>query len=149
MDRDQIQQMINEAIRSHQHDGNGATQVNVDDLFGAVMQIQKTLELIDGHNIQFGTTTGTKIGTSTSQLFAFYNTTPVNQPNALTAQDTSITHTAPGTPDFAIQDLTQTTPFGFATKDEGNTVLQVILNLQVRLAEVEARLEELGLVASN
>lgn len=68
---------------------------------------------------------------------------------ALTAQSTALTHTAPGTPDYAIQDLTQTTPFGFVTKDEGNTVLSVIANLQTRLAEVEARLEALGLVAAN
>ena len=67
----------------------------------------------------------------------------------LTTQDTSITHTSPSTPDFAIQDLTQTTPFGFVTQDEGNTVLQVILNLQVRVLELENRLEELGLVVSN
>lgn len=67
----------------------------------------------------------------------------------LTTQLTSITHTAPGTPDYAVQDLTTTTPFGFVSKDEGNTVLSVILNLQVRLAEVEARLEAAGIVASN
>lgn len=68
---------------------------------------------------------------------------------ALTTQDTTITHTAPGTPDYAIQDLTQTSPFGFVTADEGNTVLKVIANLQTRLAEVEARLEALGVVAAN
>ena len=68
---------------------------------------------------------------------------------ALTAQATSITHIAPDTPDFAIQDLTNSSGFGFATKDEGNTVLSVILNLQTRLAEVEARLEAAGFVAAN
>lgn len=109
----------------------------------------KDLEFDDGRNIHVSAGVGTKIGTTTTQKIGFWNTTPVNQPDALTAQDTSITHTSPGTPDFAIQDLTQTTPFGFVTQDEGNTVLQVILNIQVRLAEVEARLEELGLVASN
>ncbi len=72
-----------------------------------------------------------------------------SQGAALTAQSTTITHTAPGTPDYAIQNLTQTTPFGFVTADEGNTVLAVIANLQARLAEVEARLEALGLVAAN
>lgn len=71
------------------------------------------------------------------------------QPAALTAQLTSITHTAPGTPDYAVQDLVQNTGFGFATADEGNTVLGVILNLQTRLAEVEARLEAIGAVAAN
>jgi hypothetical protein len=79
----------------------------------------------------------------------FYGTTPVVQGAALTTQLTSITSTAPGTDDFAIQDLTQTTPFGFVTKDEGNTVLAVIANLQARLAQVEARLETVGLIASN
>jgi len=70
-----------------------------------------------------------------------------DQGAALTAQDTSITHTAPGTPDFAIQDLTNSSPFGFVTQDEGNTVLQVILNLQTRVAELESRLQAHGLIA--
>lgn len=68
---------------------------------------------------------------------------------ALTVQDTAITHAAPGAPDYAIQALTQTSPFGFVTADEGHTVLKVIANLQARLAEVEARLEALGIVAAN
>jgi hypothetical protein len=79
----------------------------------------------------------------------FYGTTPVVQGAALTTQLTSITSTAPGTPDYAIQDLTQTTPFGFVTKDEGNSVLSVIANLQARLAQVESRLETVGLIAAN
>ncbi len=68
---------------------------------------------------------------------------------ALTAQLTTITHTEPGTPDYAIQGVTSTSPFGFVTADEGNSVLKVIANLQTRLAEVEARLEALDLIASN
>lgn len=68
---------------------------------------------------------------------------------ALTTQLTSITHTAPSTPDYAVQALVQNTGFGFVTADEGNTVLSVILNLQVRLAQVEARLEGVGIVAAN
>jgi len=73
-------------------------------------------------------------------LISFYAGTPVVRGAALTTQLTSITHTAPGTPDYAIQNMTQTTPWGFATQDEGNTVLSVILNLQTRVAELEARL---------
>tara|TARA_R110000868_G_C10425849_1_gene723813 strand:- start:125 stop:451 length:327 start_codon:yes stop_codon:yes gene_type:complete len=79
----------------------------------------------------------------------FYGTTPVVQGAALTTQLTSITSTAPSTADYAIQDLTQSTPFGFVTKDEGNSVLAVIANLQARLAQVESRLETVGLIASN
>jgi len=107
------------------------------------------LTMADAKNIILNTTTGTKIGTATTQKLGFYNATPVAQPAALTAQLTTITHTAPGSDDFAIQNLTNSSPFGFVTADEGNTVLKVIANLQARLAEVEARLEALGLVAAN
>jgi hypothetical protein len=105
------------------------------------------LQVADAGNIQVGTTTGTKIGTSTSQKIGFFDATPVAQPTELTDELTSITHTAPGTPDYAIQDLVQNTGFGFVTKDEGNTVLAVILNLQTRLNELETRLAALGLIA--
>ncbi len=79
----------------------------------------------------------------------FYGTTPVAQGAALTAQLTTVTFTAPGTPDYAIQDLVAATGYGFVTADEGQTVLSVIANLQARLAQVEARLETVGLIASN
>lgn len=52
---------------------------------------------------------------------------------------TTITHTAPGTPDYAVQDLINSSAYGFVTKDEGNTVLSVIKNLQQRVADLEAR----------
>lgn len=54
---------------------------------------------------------------------------------------TTITHTAPGTPDYAIQNLTTSTPYGFVSEDEGNTVLSVIKNLQQRVLDLEARLK--------
>ncbi len=66
---------------------------------------------------------------------------------AMTAQFTTITHTAPGTPDYAIQDLTQTNPYGFVSKDEGNSVLKVIANLQTRVAELEDALQAANLLA--
>lgn len=53
---------------------------------------------------------------------------------------TTITHTAPGTPDYAVQDLINSSAYGFVTKDEGNSVLSVVKNLQVRVADLEARL---------
>ncbi len=52
---------------------------------------------------------------------------------------TTITHTAPGTPDYAIANITSSTPFGFSTQDEGNTILSVIKNLQVRVLDLEQR----------
>ena len=70
----------------------------------------------------------------------------VPEVSALTTQLTTITSTAPGTSDFAIQDLVDTTPFGFVTKDEGNTVLAVIANLQARVDELETALQTYGML---
>ena len=50
-------------------------------------------QLNDSGNISFGTTTGTKIGTSTSQKLAFYNTTPIVQPTTAVG---SATYASPG-----------------------------------------------------
>lgn len=41
---------------------------------------QKHLQIFDAKNIQLGRTTGTKIGTATTQKLAFYGVTPVDQP---------------------------------------------------------------------
>ncbi len=91
---------------------------------------------------------GAVIGASGGTV-GFYGGAPVAKPAALTARLTTITSTAPGTPDYAIQDLINTSAYGFVTKDEGNSVLAVIANLQTRLAEVEARLETLNLITAN
>jgi hypothetical protein len=88
---------------------------------------------------------GAVIGTSGGTV-GFYGTTPVAKGAALTTQLTTITSTAPTTPDYAIQNLTQTTPFGFVTRDEGNSVLSVIANLQTRVSQLEARLQAYGLL---
>lgn len=65
---------------------------------------------------------------------------------ANTAALTTITFTAPGTPDYALQDLTDTGGFGFKTKDEGNTTLAVIANLQARVTQLETKLKVYGLL---
>ena len=90
------------------------------------------------------------IGNGAADLIAFHGATAVDQGAALTAQLTSITITdAAGTPDYALSALTTTSPYGLATLAEAVSLLYVIQNLQVRLAEVEARLEEKGFIAAN
>ena len=90
------------------------------------------------------------IGNATTDLVGFHGATAVDQGAALTAQLTTITPAdAEGTPDYAIQAITQTTPFGFVNAQECITLLYVVKNLQERLAEVEQRLEEKGLIAAN
>lgn len=66
---------------------------------------------------------------------------------ALTSPLTTITFTAPGTPDYAVADLTNSSPYGFASQDEGRTVLSVVANLQARVNELEARLQASGQIA--
>ena len=67
---------------------------------------------------------------------------------AMTAQLTAITIAdAAGTPDYALQALTTSSPYGLATAAEAITVLYVIKNLQVRVAELEARLVTFGFLA--
>lgn len=92
-----------------------------------------------------GAGSGVKLGQAGSKIGVF-GATPVVQPTALTAGLTAITHTAPGTPDYALQNLVQNTGFGFATADEGNTVLKVLVNAVARIAELETKLTALGLL---
>jgi len=68
-------------------------------------------------------------------------------PATLTAALTLLTTVAPGTPDYAIADVTNVVPYGFAAAEEARTVLRVLVNLQTRLAEVEAKLTALGITA--
>lgn len=96
---------------------------------------------------------GVQVGDDTTDLVGFYGTTGVVQPTALTANAgtitapsvstvtaplTDLTHTAPGTPDFTIATMTTSSPAGFTTVDEGQTVLQVIVRNAVIIAELVA-----------
>jgi hypothetical protein len=49
------------------------------------------LQFTDSYNLIFGTTTGTKIGTATSQKLAFWNATPIVQPTTAVASATLVT----------------------------------------------------------
>ena len=90
------------------------------------------------------------IGNATTDLVGFHGATAVDQGAALTAGLTTITITdAQGTPDYALSALTTTSPYGLATLAEAVSLLYVIKNLQERMAEVEQRLEEKGLIAAN
>ncbi len=104
---------------------------------------------VEYESVTSGLPDGAQVGKSATEKVGFWGATPVVQGAALTAQLTTLTHTAPGTPDYAIQNLTTSTPYGFVSADEGNSVLKVVANLQTRLAEVEARLETAGFVAAN
>lgn len=76
----------------------------------------------------------------------FFAVTPVVKPTALTTQLTTITFTAPVTPDYALQDVTNLTPYGFADAEEARTFISVVKNLQTRVSELETKLQSLGLL---
>jgi hypothetical protein len=119
-------------------------------LTASQVQCNQDLVMADAQNIILNTSTGTKIGTSTSQKLGFFNATPVVQPTALTAALTQITHTGPTTPDYNIAtpiDSGVGSAWGFSTQDEFETVMSVILNLQTRVDELESKLQSLGLLA--
>lgn len=93
---------------------------------------------------------GVLIGQDSASLVAFHGKTPCDQGAALTAQLTTITIAdAAGTPDYALQAVINSNAWGFASQQEAISFLYVVRNLQVRVAELEARLEEKGLVAEN
>ena len=48
---------------------------------------------------------------------------------------------AAGTPDYALQALTTSSPYGLATAAEAITLLYVVKNLQQRVLDLEARVK--------
>ena len=46
---------------------------------------EKDIEMSNGRNFQFSTSTGTKIGTGTTQKIGFFNKTPVVQQSAISS----------------------------------------------------------------
>lgn len=91
---------------------------------------------------------GEMLGQSTSDLVAFHGSTPTDQCAALTTALTTITPAdAAGTPDYAIAAVTNSSPFGFSNAAEAITLLYVIKNLQVRVGELQAILQEKGICA--
>ena len=84
-----------------------------------------------------------------ANTLGFFSTVPVAKQAAMTTQLQTITHSAPGTTDYAIADPTQTSPWGFTSSDEVLTLLSVIANLQTRVQELENKLVAYGLLGSR
>ena len=59
----------------------------------------------------------------------FFDTDPVAQQSGLT----QITFTAPGTPDYAFQDVTNSSPYGFTDAEELRTFISVVSAMQLAL----------------
>lgn len=92
---------------------------------------------------------GTVLGQKTSSLIGFFGITPVNQPDALTSELTTITYTTATTFAVTINPVSATGAFGFADIDEAMTFMTVLENIQVRIGEMEDRLQESGIIAGG
>jgi hypothetical protein len=63
---------------------NGVTKkITATNVAAAAWELTGSKALNDGSNIVLGTTTGTKLGTATTQKLAFWDATPVVQPAAV------------------------------------------------------------------
>ena len=65
-------------------DGGVTKKISVSNLTAATLGLAGTKAVLDGVNLSFGTTTGTKFGTATTQKIGFFNATPVDQPDVTT-----------------------------------------------------------------
>lgn len=125
---------------------NTVTAITIADTTG-LMTFETDVTFADAQNITFNSTTGTQIGTATTEKLAFYGDTPIVQPTALTTALTTITFVDENTPDFALSSLTTTSPAGFATLDEAQGFVEAVANIQTRVNELETKLQSLGLIA--
>jgi len=100
-----------------------------------------TLTLADALNIAVNTTTGTKIGTATTQKIGFYNATPVVQPAAIA--DLTVTATT-GTLPMA----TGSQVIADAAAPTNAELLKYCVELETKLELALARLRSLGLIAT-
>ncbi len=98
-----------------------------------------------------GNDDGTIFGKTSSVKLGFWGATPVAQQSAFTTAATTITCTAAAsTADYAMAATIVTADgFGFVTLTAAQTLLYVVQNAQTRMAEAEAALENIGLVAAN
>jgi hypothetical protein len=69
MDELQIRALIEEVVKSEIQKNFGVGK----------FILEKELQMMDGRNVQLGRTTGTKIGTETTQKLSFFGVTPVAQ----------------------------------------------------------------------
>lgn len=97
------------------------------------------MTLGEAANIVLGTTTGTKIGTSTTQKLAFYNSTPIVQPSAYTQTYATAdkTHADFTSADLATTAATQTTPWGFASQAQAENIATQFNLLRADVADLK------------
>lgn len=113
IDNEQLKKIIKDVLKEETQNFNRVDRYT----------FEKLIQILDGRNIQLGLTTGTKLGTATTQKLSFYNSTPIVQPTALTAEAA-----------------------GSANSGDGATDTIIDTN-KTRIGEIETKLQALGLLA--
>jgi hypothetical protein len=106
----------------------------------------------DGQNIALGTTTGTKVGTATTQKLGFYNSTAVVQPAS--ANQAAVTTTTGAA--VAATGSTNSSPYGYTTSAQAdaivtnvNTLRVDVLALATLVNQLRSELVTLGLIKGS
>ena len=89
---------------------------------------------------------GINVGIDSTEKVGFHGAGAVVQASAPTAAETTITNAGTAS-DYLIQALTASSPYGFVTQAEGETVVEVVLNNQARINEIVTALQAKGLMA--
>ena len=71
----------NEIVIGHDAVGNGSNSVTLGHTTVTNTYLRGDINLVEGGDLVLGTTTGTQIGTATTQKLAFYGDTPIVQPS--------------------------------------------------------------------
>lgn len=87
----------------------------------ALLEGTTSLSLSDGKNIVLGTTTGSKIGTATSQKLGFWGATPIVQ--RVGAAQAAVATTG----------ASNSTPYGFATAAQADAIVTLVNELRAAL----------------
>lgn len=121
----------------------------------AILKIDgSNVTVTEAKNFVFGTTTGTKIGTGTTQKLAFYNSTPIVKPSAYTQTYATASKTHSNLTSAAAAGTATSAGYGFVSAAEFNTAISNITairtdleNLKQVVNSVIDDLQALGLVA--
>jgi hypothetical protein len=123
---------------------NGSERARIDssgNLGIGISSPSSLLHLADAGDITIGTTTGTKIGTATTQKIGLWDAAPVVQPAAVANITTTATAGALPTPDGAITIADTATP----TVTE---LLEYCVELETKLEDLLGKLRTVGIIAT-
>ena len=87
-------------------DGGVTKKITATNVAAAAWELTGNKSLADAANIVLGTTTGSKIGTATTQKLGFWNATPIVQPAA--AAQAALTNSTGGTADGTLSAVSGT-----------------------------------------